>query len=255
MGKKFVIGDIHGSAKGLKQIFEKSGFDFEKDKAIFLGDICDGWSQVKECMDFIMTIPNKEVIMGNHDEWALYFFTNKDHYANNSVDTEYLSWKSQGGWATIQSLTKDGVVEQKYIDFLQNLKYFHEEDGNLFVHAGYDMMAIMDDIHISKQHSYSLCWDRSLIRTAYEYRKDSEFSLNSPWKEIFVGHTPTISFNDFYKTPQNWLNLWAVDTGAAFTGKLSMMNIETKELFQSDECRRLYPDEAGRNKKSFNLER
>ena len=38
-----------------------------------------------------------------------------------------------------------------------------------------------------------------------------------------------------------------VDTGAAFTGKLSCLDIETKEFWQSDKLQTLYPDEKGRN--------
>jgi serine/threonine protein phosphatase 1 len=37
-----------------------------------------------------------------------------------------------------------------------------------------------------------------------------------------------------------------MDTGAAFTGALSIMDIDTKEYWQSD-LPSLYPDENGRN--------
>ena len=37
-------------------------------------------------------------------------------------------------------------------------------------------------------------------------------------------------------------------TGAAFIGKLSATDIETKEIFQSDILKDLYPNEMGRNK-------
>jgi serine/threonine protein phosphatase 1 len=42
-------------------------------------------------------------------------------------------------------------------------------------------------------------------------------------------------------------NVWNVDTGAAFTGRLSALNIDTKKYFQSDVVRTLYPQEKGRN--------
>ena len=38
--KTFVIGDIHGAYKALLQCFERSGFDYEKDHLIVLGDVC-----------------------------------------------------------------------------------------------------------------------------------------------------------------------------------------------------------------------
>ena len=46
----------------------------------------------------------------------------------------------------------------------------------------------------------------------------------------------------------NVLNVWNIDTGAAFTGKLSAVDIATKQVFQSDTLTYLYPNEFGRNK-------
>ena len=46
----------------------------------------------------------------------------------------------------------------------------------------------------------------------------------------------------------NAINVWNVDTGAAFTGKLSAIDIKTKTIFQSDILKDLYPNELGRNK-------
>jgi serine/threonine protein phosphatase 1 len=48
--------------------------------------------------------------------------------------------------------------------------------------------------------------------------------------------------------PMNAANVWNVDTGAAFTGRLSAIDIDTKEVFQSDIVKDLYPNEIGRNK-------
>ena len=45
----------------------------------------------------------------------------------------------------------------------------------------------------------------------------------------------------------NALNIWNVDTGAAFKGKLTAINIDTKAYFQSDDLPSLYSNEKGRN--------
>lgn len=47
--------------------------------------------------------------------------------------------------------------------------------------------------------------------------------------------------------PMQGCNVWNVDTGAAFHGKLSCLNVETKEFLQSDIVQTLYPNEKGRN--------
>ena len=72
------------------------------------------------------------------------------------------------------------------------------------------------------------------------------------FKEIFVGHTPvqhlTISpkltngkegllllNQQLLTTPQNYANIWVVDTGAGKyqDGLVTIMNIETKEYWQA----------------------
>lgn len=41
--KTYAIGDIHGAYKALIQCFERAKFDYEKDRLIVMGDICDGY--------------------------------------------------------------------------------------------------------------------------------------------------------------------------------------------------------------------
>ena len=78
--------------------------------------------------------------------------------------------------------------------------------------------------------------------------KDSAIYPNrlKHYKEIYIGHTPTINFN--CDVPMNAINIWNIDTGAAFAGKLSAVDINTKKVFQSDKLPDLYPNEKGRNK-------
>lgn len=47
--------------------------------------------------------------------------------------------------------------------------------------------------------------------------------------------------------PTNACNIWNLDTGGGFEGKITIMNVDTKEYFQSDLCKDLYANERGRN--------
>jgi serine/threonine protein phosphatase 1 len=42
-------------------------------------------------------------------------------------------------------------------------------------------------------------------------------------------------------------NVWNVDTGAAFKGPLTIMDIDSKAFWQSENLDTLYPNEKGRN--------
>lgn len=54
--KTYAIGDIHGAYKALIQCFERSGFDRESDRLIVLGDVCDGYSEVQQCIDELLEV-------------------------------------------------------------------------------------------------------------------------------------------------------------------------------------------------------
>ena len=46
--------------------------------------------------------------------------------------------------------------------------------------------------------------------------------------------------------PMNRCNIWNMDTGGGFEGRLTIMDVDTKEFWQSDDLRTLYPNEKGR---------
>jgi serine/threonine protein phosphatase 1 len=65
------------------------------------------------------------------------------------------------------------------------------------------------------------------------------------FNEIYIGHSPVTRIG---KTiPVNYANVWNIDTGAAFKGAVSIIDVNTKDVWQSDPVMSLYPDEPGRN--------
>jgi serine/threonine protein phosphatase 1 len=95
-------------------------------------------------------------------------------------------------------------------------------------------------------------WDRTLweLAMAVDERipKESVFYPQrlQLYQEIYIGHTPTTNYG--LDIPMQRCNVWNIDTGAAFTGKISIMDIRSKKVTQSETVQRLYPGESGRNK-------
>lgn len=58
------------------------------------------------------------------------------------------------------------------------------------------------------------------------------------FKTIFIGHTNTLNWET--DQPMTALNVINMDTGAGSNGKLTIMNIDTKEIWQSDPLNALY---------------
>lgn len=242
--KTWTIGDIHGSAKALKQVIERSGADIKKDKFIVLGDVTDGWSEVAESIEILMTITieNLVYITGNHDLWVREFL-NLETISPNIILPKYRSWIIQGGQATIDSYERNPELLDKHLEFLNNSSPYHIDNNRLFVHGGY-----LPHIPIEEQEEFDLAWDRWFWMATLEGGIDEEKNYQN-YDEIYIGHTPTIKFGESskYQKPLNYGNVWNMDTGATYTGKLSIMNIDTKEVFQSDIVKYLYPNEKGRN--------
>ncbi|MBX2911340.1 MAG: metallophosphoesterase [Cyclobacteriaceae bacterium] len=223
MPKTFVIGDIHGSHRALLQCFEISGFDFQKDTLICLGDVVDGWPGTCQSISLLLQARHLIYIKGNHDFWALDWM--ETGYANEA-------WLAQGGQATIHSYGKS--VPQGHIQLLRNALPYYVLHNQLFVHAGIDINKPMD-----KQDAHDLFWGRDFARLA-KAQHGTRRRLTS-YEAVFIGHTPVMEGK-----PVQYCEVWMMDTGAGWSGRLSMMNINTGECFVSDPVPELYPGIKGR---------
>jgi serine/threonine protein phosphatase 1 len=223
--RTFVLGDIHGAYRALKQCLERSSFDRQNDRLICLGDVVDGWPQTKEAIEELLTIPNLVYLMGNHDVWAMQWMETRE--------AEEI-WLDQGGRATCDSYA-DGVPEN-HVNFFRNSRPYHVENNRLFVHAG-----VLPGVKAEECTDDILYWDRTLVRVAMDLEKKKTPRHLTLYDEVFVGHTPIGTHK-----PTKFCEVWMVDTGAAWSGELSIMDVDTKEWFTSDVVQELYPGIRGR---------
>jgi serine/threonine protein phosphatase 1 len=243
MAKTYVIGDVHGGYRALRQVIGRVGVQAE-DRLIFLGDYVDGWSESRQVIDYLIELDRSYActfMIGNHDVWCM------EWLAGLGGDED---WLVQGGQATVDSYA-GAEVELKMrhlIFFSEMLPYYEDEHRRLFVHAGFT------SVHGPAKEYFpsNFYWDRTLWEMALA--ADNRIPLSSLfyprrlrlYDEIFIGHTPTTNYD--IDTPMNKCNVWNVDTGAAFTGRVTVMDIDTKRYWQSDLVQDLYPGEEGRKK-------
>ncbi len=242
MSRTIVIGDIHGALKALDQLLERVKLH-HNDRLIFLGDFVDGWSQSAQVIQRLMELAQHYAcifIRGNHDVWC------EEWLAGQIPDP---NWLQHGGIATIASYDKIGQRErQAHLEFFNSLRNYYIEENRLFIHAGFSSMHGPQNEHYSSNYSWdrtlwevALATDTRIEKTSYRYPKRLKL-----FDEIFIGHTPTVNYDIL--EPMHAHNVWNVDTGAAFDGKLAAMDIHTKKVWQSDIVMKLYPNEKGRNK-------
>lgn len=222
-------------------------------------------------------------VTGNFNVWCLEVpFTNflvrrndKSYFTGNCWFNEYCQYGlhpcmwQQGGLGTLKSYCKylDKLyynmdsggyttnllptdIPKSHRDFFKNQKlHYRDHENRFFVHGGFDRMQYIDYLDIADPVEFY--WDRDLWKQAKSCSKDQKLKTAEDFKEIFIGHTATINdsvdekgMRDF--KPVNSGGVYNLDQGAGWFGKLTMMNIDTKEYWQSDITQELYPNEIGR---------
>ncbi|MBR9855350.1 MAG: serine/threonine protein phosphatase [Algicola sp.] len=240
--RTLVVGDIHSGVRALEQVMERAKVS-SSDHIIFLGDYVDAWSTAVETIDFLIQLKSDSkctFIRGNHDELCRAWLMDQK---------ENPQWLAHGGAATKNSyLSADKDKWKLHLKFYEELKnYYLAGDNRLYLHAGYTNLKGIDFEYFEQ----SFYWDRTLWELATAL--DPGLTPDSPkfpkrlthYKEVFIGHTP-LSKTGFVQ-PEQRANVWNVDTGAAFMGGLTMLDVETKEFWQSDPVHSFYPKERGRN--------
>ena len=246
MKRTLAIGDIHGGLKALKQLLEEFQIR-EDDKLIFLGDYVDGWSESAQVIEYLINLSKTNeciFIKGNHDAWC-------EEWLGSEIENRV--WLFHGGKETIESYRGFTEEEKKeHLNFFEAMDMYHIDDKNrLFVHAGFTSMhGVLSEHQIQNFYFDRTLWEMALVTDSLLNREDLTFPQRlKHYKEIYIGHTPTINYKQ--SKPMNAINVWNVDTGAAFTGKLSAIDLDSKEVFQSNEVMSFYAEETGRNPISY----
>ena len=265
--RTLVIADIHGALRALKQVLSASGFKENEDQLIFLGDYVDGWSESAETIQFLIDLEkrcvNKPIfLMGNHDSWC------KD-WLNFGIAEAI--WAVNGGATTIESYIATGMLtSQEHRDFFNKLHNYYVDDNNRgFVHGGFiSRKGLGHEAYKSDYYWDRSLWDLALILESTGVMFDDEKMIERiqrfyKHKELYIGHTATENWkvkptyreykdpnqpkNGAIIVPMYRCNVWNLDTGCGFNGKLTIMDIDNKEYWQSDYTKDLYPNELGRN--------
>ena len=249
--KTFVLGDIHGASRALDQCMDRSVFDFENDCLIQLGDVVDGYADVYECVETLLRVKHLIALKGNHDDWFLEFILTGYHptgwnFGGKATALSYLRLKGheqliQRGREGYKTALDPMDIPESHQQFFEDQLLFHiDEENNFYAHAGFNRF-----LSIAQQRPETFYWDRELWLAALEYHT---LKLLNPamgpfinfcdFNDIYIGHTPTMNWET--DKPMRAVNVLNIDTGARQGGKLTIMDIHTKEYWQSDVVEELY---------------
>ena len=217
----YAIGDVHGRADLLEQVFTRidthiAAHPVDYPIQVLVGDYIDRGPNSREVLDrLIGRAKSSEMVLlkGNHETFVLEFLRNPSMLQ---------SWSQMGGLETLMSYgitpslnadakmqkelatTLQATLPKSHLILLQNLQSSFSCGGFFFAHAG-----ARPGVPLTDQREADLLWIRD------------EFLLyEGKFEKIIVhGHTPVRVVD----MRPNRIN---IDTGAYATGKLTCIIIE-----------------------------
>ena len=217
----YACADLHGQGWAWDAIKNRLA---PSDYFYFLGDAVDRGPDGVRIMQEILDRPNTTYIRGNHEQMML------DGLCGN--DDAIALWAYNGGWPTQKVLANmpDTDVESllQEIEALPFYAEYTNPDGIriIMTHSGYTF---------DMSDWYKMIWDRT------HYYKEGMIPANTL---IVHGHTPTPSLcraiGEVIPEGMVWYDNGHkidIDTGACFTRKACLLNLDTLEeeiFYESD---------------------
>ena len=247
MKRLVVISDVHGFYDEMIEALNKANFNPETDFLISCGDTMDRGPKPAEVMNYLMKLPNKVLIRGNHcqlfEECCRRGYWQSHDVANGTFD----SICTLGGAAEGRSFDECCIIaEQKAKRFLDSMVNYFETENYVFCH-GYIPVNCDDGLpmYYTQNRKFSMKED---WRTAHQSEWDQAMWLNGMKmamdgftieKCIVVGHYHTSwghaiqdkTFNEFDEgadfSPFYYEDkLIAIDACTAYTGKVNVLVLE-----------------------------
>lgn len=207
--KYFVVSDVHSYYTPLRKALDDAGFDpnNENHTLISCGDLFDRGTESKELLNYIMALPRKILIKGNHDtmlEDLILKGKQPDYYdiRNGTIRTVCSLGDSLDPEEAIKNIKEKHILDE-YFNTLQN--YF-ETDKYLFVHCWFPHLSpnspLPYDYTIYKKASDKE-WEKAMWDNPYLYwqkmiqRQDIYGKID---KTVVFGHWHTsFAHSTFHK--------------------------------------------------------
>ena len=228
------VGDVHGEADCLEQLWTRIAFDDAHDLLVFLGDYIDRGPAPVRTLQFVQRQTEKyrnvHALMGNHEAMMLSYV---DAYGLGcTLLGQFDLWLANGGKITRKQLAALPAAEAKALtEFVRqrpiSFRTAHEEEEILFVHAGVNPAA--------EDSREDMLWIREEFFMGYY--GDTV---------VVVGHTPTQMLRRDRAPVPLFLpnNIVACDTGSYLPdGRISCVDV-ARYLRLRRSGHRLSPEEC-----------
>ncbi|WP_140919048.1 metallophosphoesterase [Limnobaculum xujianqingii] len=202
----WVVGDLHGCYQNLMGKLDSVGFDRERDLLISVGDMIDRGTQNIECLDLINE-PWFMAVRGNHEQMAIDALSGKG---------DVNLWIANGGLWFFHLDYEQEILARALIAMSESLPLVIDVDTDngkyIIAHADYPHHEYQYGRPVDHQ---SVIWNRARVSNSI----DGDSEEISGAKQFIFGHTPM-------NQPCKFKNQFYIDTGAVFTGRLTLVQIQ-----------------------------
>lgn len=231
----YVTSDLHGfSIEKFKTFLDDIGFS-KNDFLYVLGDVIDRGKDGIKILKWLMSMPNAELILGNHESMLLACDFLFDEITEDSISrltgtnlSIYSTWVANSGQVTLDEISAMRNSEIKYIlEYLREAPLYEAltvgDRDFLLVHSG--LGSFREDKKLSEYTPTDLLWARPNLNQRYF----DDFT-------VIFGHTPTVYFGQEYKGKAVFTDTWIdIDTGASLGLNPMLLRLDDmKEFYMKD---------------------
>ena len=231
----YVTSDLHGfPIDKFFKLLEKASFN-DDDFLFILGDVIDRGDDGVKILQWLLTKPNVQLILGNHEAMMLscsFLFEEVTDENVNSLSEDKLAllyaWQTNGAKPTIKGLlTLSNDERLDILDYLRDCPLYDSVATNgrhfLLVHGG--LGNFRPDKKISEYLEDELLWTRP------EFDEDYSTEYTT-----ILGHTPTRYYSSCYRgkilKTKTWID---IDTGASNGLAPMLLRLDDMEEFYLEE--------------------
>lgn len=260
--RTLVISNICGGLRALQQCLIFSKYDQAKDRLIFLGDYVGNLPDNPNTIEALLWLKRTAMftpvfIKGDNDRWC-------GDWLKSGRASRY--WLMNEGVTTVkQYIRSKFLISDDHVEFFKHLHdYYIDENNRLFLHAGFESKGGVTDV----KYTSGCYFNQSLWKSSLANTKEFEISKRGIperfrsylYKEVFITHVPTIDSEYGRYTPETKLysgeigmpidkpmqrrNIYNINTGANNGYAMTIMDVDTKEFWQSYPTRQIYKNKA-----------
>ena len=220
IGRRFVIGDIHGCYNTLDELLFNNLKITIQDKIYFVGDYIDRGPRSKEVIDLLIQLRQEgysiNPVMGNHEFMLI------SHYRGEDI----AHWQKNGCAITLKSFGIGNIYEldNKYLEFFLGLPFYIELDDFIICHAGMNF-----DEPNPLNENFSMLWTRD----------DFVDMEKTGGRRLVCGHTPHTLEQIQYSLKLNKIQL---DGGCVYYGRhpgvgyLCAIELNSMQIYYEQNC-------------------